>query len=111
MAKCEEMGALTQWKWHRMRRACLRIESDLLACDSDNITVAGEKIRTRLSKYSPLGATRQNQQILASSFNNKRVRASRTFAMLAICVNDIDLAYLQKNAVNAQRIVENRKSG
>jgi hypothetical protein len=34
MAKCEEMGALTQWKWHRMRRAFLRIESSLLACDS-----------------------------------------------------------------------------
>ena len=34
-------------------------------------------------------------------YNNKRVRASGAFAMLAICVNDIDLAYLQKSAVNA----------
>ena len=101
MAKCEEMGALTQWKWHRMRRACLRIESDLLACDSDNITVAGEKIRTRLSKKSPLGATRQNQQILASSFNNKRVRASETFALLAVYVDSIDCKYLRRNGVNA----------
>ena len=34
MAKCEEMGALTQWKIHLARRAFLRIESGLLACDS-----------------------------------------------------------------------------
>ena len=102
MAKCEEMGALTQWKWHRMRRAFLRIESGLLACDSNNnITVAGEKTRTRLSKNSPLGATRQNQQILASSFNNKRVRASETFALLAVCVDSIDCKYLRRNGVNA----------
>ena len=94
MKESEKKGALTQWKWHRMRRACLRIESDLLACDSDNITVAGEKIRTRLSKYSPLGATRQNQQILASSFNKKRVRANGTFAIDAVCVHSIDYAYL-----------------
>ena len=32
--------------------------------------------------------------------NNKRVRASRTFGMLAICVDCIDLTYLRKNAVN-----------
>ena len=101
MKESEKKGALAQWKWHRMRRACLRIESDLLACDSDNITVAGEKIRTRLSKYSPLGATRQNQQILASSFNNKRVRASETFALLAVCVDSIDCKYLRRNGVNA----------
>ena len=65
MAKCEEMGALTQWKIHLARRAFLRIESGLGAYDSNNITVAWTKTATRLSKYSPLGATRQNQQILA----------------------------------------------
>ena len=64
MAKCEGKGALTQWKWHRMRRVFFRIESGLLACDSNNITVACEKTRTRLAKNSPLSATRQKQQIL-----------------------------------------------
>ena len=54
MAKCEGKGALTQWKWHRMRRGFLRIESGLLACDNNNITVACEKTRTRLAKNSPL---------------------------------------------------------
>ena len=34
------------------------------------------------------------------AYNNKRVRASRTFGMLAICVDCIDLTYLRKNAVN-----------
>ena len=40
MAKCEEMGALTQWKIHLARRAFLRIESGLRTYDSNNITVA-----------------------------------------------------------------------
>ena len=35
------------------------------------------------------------------AYNNKRVRASRTFGMLAICVHCINLTYLRKNAVNA----------
>ena len=50
--------------------------------------------RTRFSKKSPLDATRQNQQILASSFNKKRVRANATFAIDAVCVHSIDYAYL-----------------
>ena len=41
--------------------------------------------------------------------NNKRVRASRTFAMLAICVHCIDLTYLQKNAVNAHKHCREQK--
>ena len=35
------------------------------------------------------------------AYNKKRVRASGTFGMLAICVNCIDETYLRKNAVNA----------
>ena len=35
MKESEKKGALAQWKWHRMRRALLRIESGLLACDSN----------------------------------------------------------------------------
>ena len=52
------------------------------------------KTRTRFSKKSPLGATRQNQQILAFAYNNKRVRATATFGMLVVCVESIDYAYL-----------------
>ena len=101
MAKCEEMGALTQWKWHRMRRALLRIESGLLACDSNDITVACEKTRTRLSKYSPLGATRQNQQILALCLQQQATQGK--WDLLDTCdpLNSIDCKYLRRNEVKA----------
>ena len=104
MAKCEEMGALTQWKIHLARRAFLRIESGLGAYDSNNITVAWTKTATRLSKYSPLVATRQNQQILALCLQQEASQGKRDLRDAcndAICVNCIDETYLRKNAVNA----------
>ena len=79
------------------RRSCW----GLRMCDNTDSIAAHAKTRTRFSKKSPLCATRQNQQILASSFNNKRVRASETFALLAVCVDSIDCKYLRRNGVNA----------
>ena len=101
MAKCEEMGALTQWKIHLARRAFLRIESGLRAYDSNNITVAWTKTGTRLSKYSPLGATRQNQQILALCLQQQATQGK--WDLLDTCdpLNSIDCKYLRRNGVNA----------
>jgi len=73
----------------------------LRMCDNTYSIVAHAKTRTRFSKKSPLGATRQNQQILAFAYNNKRVRATATFGMLVVCVESIDYAYLRRNGVKA----------
>jgi hypothetical protein len=101
MAKCEEMGALTQWKIHLARRAFLRIESGLGAYDSNNTTVAWTKTATRLSKYSPLGATRQNQQILALCLQQQATQGK--WDLLDTCdpLNSIDCKYLRRNEVKA----------
>ena len=84
MAKCEEMGALTQWKWHRRWRDLLPIESGLLTYDSNNITVACEKTGTRLAKNSPLGATRQNHRIPAWCLQQQASHGKGDLPILAI---------------------------
>ena len=103
MAKCEEMGAITQilWKWHRRRRGLPRSQPSLRPCGTYSILVAEHLARTESETGSSLAGTRQNQQILASTFNNKRVRASDTFALLAGCVESIDCKYLRRSRVNA----------
>ena len=106
MAKCERKGHLPQWKVPRMRRGLLRIKPGLRSFDNHSIFVAEHLTRTESETGSSLEGTRQNQQILAmlilaSSFNNKRARASVTFAMLVIHMNSIDCKYLQRNGVNA----------
>ena len=101
MAKCEGKGTLTQWKWHRRWRCLPRWQPRLRSFDKHSVFVAEHLTRTESETDSSLEGTRQNQQILASSFNNKRARASVTFAMLAIRMNSIDCKYLQRNGVNA----------
>ena len=101
MAKCEGKGALTQWKWHRRRRGLSRSQPSLRPCDTHSILVTEHLARTELETGSSPVGTRQNQQILASSFNNKRARASGTFAMLAIRINSIGCKRLRRNGVNA----------
>ena len=101
MAKCEGKGALTQWKWHRRWRRLPRWQPILRSFDNHSIFVAEHLTRTESETNSSLEGTRQNQQILASSFNNKHTRASATFVMLAIRINSIDCKYLRRNGVNA----------
>ena len=84
-----------------MRRAFLRIESGLLACDSKILLWHARRPghdcrRTRLSV--PLARI---SRFSLCAYNNKRVRASETFTMLAICINCIDCKYLRRNEVNA----------
>ena len=101
MAKCERKGHLPQWKIHLARRGFRRIESGLRTYDSNNITVAWTKTRTQLSKNSPLGATRQNQQILAVCLQQQASQGK--WDLLDTCdpLNSIDCKYLRMNGVNA----------
>ena len=101
MAKCEGRVHSPQWKVHRRRRGLPRSQPSLRSCDTHSILVAEHLARTESETDSSLEGTRQNQQILASSFNNKRAKARLTFALLVIRMNSIDCKYLPRNAVNA----------
>ena len=93
-----EKGHLPQWKVHRMRRILRRNESGLLICNNNvayKKTIAWST-RPRLSVT--LGASRR---FWLDAWNNKRVRASATFAMLAVCVDSIDYTHLRKHAMNS----------
>ena len=109
MAKCEGKGTLTQWKWHRRWRCLPRWQPRLRSFDKHSVFVAEHLTRTESETDSSLEGTRQNQQILASSFNNKRVRASRTFGILAIRIKSIDCKYLRRNEVNASTQCREKK--
>ena len=100
MAKSEGKGALTQWKWHRRWRCLPRWQPRLRSFDKHSVFVAEHLTRTESETDSSLEGTRQNQQILASSFNNKLARARLTFALLVIRMNSIDCKYLRRNGVN-----------
>ena len=92
MAKCERKGALTAMEsapyeassWSimlassRMRQSCVDRPRTRLVVPLD-----------RIGRFS------------LCAYNNKRVRASETFTMLAICINCIDCKYLRRNEVNA----------
>ena len=101
MAKYEGRVHSPQWKVHRRRRGLPRSQPSLRSCDTHSILVAEHLARTESETDSSLEGTRQNQQILASSFNNKLARARLTFALLVIRMNSIDCKYLRRNAVNA----------
>ena len=101
MAKCERKGHLPQWKIHLARRGLPLSQPGLRSLGNHSIFVAEHLTRTESETASSHEGTRQNQQILASSFNNKRVRASETFALLAVCVDSIDCKYLRRYGVNA----------
>ena len=101
MAKCERKGHLPQWKIHLARRGFLRIESGLLACDSNNISVSCKKTRTRLATNSPLGATRQNQKILAWCLQQQASQGKLDLRDTCDPLNSIDCKYLRRNGVNA----------
>ena len=94
MAKCERKGHLPQWKIHLARRGLPLSQPGLRSLDNHSIVVAEHLTRTESETDSSHEGTRQNQQILASSFNKKRVRANATFAIDAVCVHSIDYAYL-----------------
>ena len=76
------------------------MQPSLRPCDAHSILVAEHLARTESETDSSPEGTRQNQQILASSINNKLARASETFAMLAIRIKSIDCKYLRRNGVN-----------
>ena len=101
IAKCERKGHLPQWKIHLARRGLPLSQPGLRSLDNHSIFVAEHLTRTESETDSSHEGTRQNQQILASSLNNKRVRASRTFGILAIRIKSIDCKYLRRNGVNA----------
>ncbi len=101
MAECEGRVHSPQWKVHRPSRGLPLLQPSLRSFDNLFMFVAEHLTRTESETDSSLEGTRQNQQILASSFNNKRVRASETFALLAVCVDSIDCKYLRRNGVNA----------
>ena len=73
----------------------------LRSFDQHSVFVAEHLTRTESETDSSLEGTRQNQQILASSFNNKLARARLTFALLVIRMNSIDCKYLRRNGVKA----------
>ena len=77
-----------------------RWQPRLRSFDKHSVFVAEHLTRTESETESSREGTRQNQQILASSLNNKRVRASRTFGILAIRIKSIDCKYLRRNGVN-----------
>ena len=66
-----------------------------------HITVAGEKIRTRLSKKSPLGATRQNHRILAWCLQQQASQGEWDLHDTCDPLNSIDCKHLRRNGVNA----------
>jgi hypothetical protein len=101
IAKCERKGHLPQWKIHLARRGLPLSQPGLRSLDNHIVFVAEHLTRTESETESSREGTRQNQQILASSLNNKRVRASRTFGILAIRIKSIDCKYLRRNGVNA----------
>ena len=109
MAKCERKGHLPQWKIHLARRGLPLSQPGLRSLDNHSIFVAEHLTRTESETDSSHEGTRQNQQILASSFNNKRVRASRTFGILAIRIKSIDCKYLRRNGVNTCRQCREQK--
>ena len=100
MAKCERKVHSPQWKVHRPRRGLPLSQPSLRSFDNHGIFVAEHLTRTESETDSSLEGTRQNQQILASTFNNKLARARLTFAMLVIRMNSIDCKYLRRNGVN-----------
>ena len=93
-----EKGHLPQWKVHRMIVDHDRVFSyaTIMIVLSRMRRRQHDRRRTRL--LVPLARI---IRFSLGAYNNKRVRASGTFAMLAICVNGIDSTYLRKNAVNA----------
>ena len=100
MAKCEGRVHSPQWKVHRPSRGLPLLQPSLRSFDNVIMFVAEHLTRTESETDSSLEGTRQNQQILASSFNNKRARARVTFAMLSIRMNSIDCKYLRRTGVN-----------
>ena len=78
------------------RRSCW----GLRMCDNNIIIVAHAKTQHDRRRTRLLVPLARISRFSLCAYNNKRVRASRTFGMLAICVDCIDLTYLRKNAVN-----------
>jgi hypothetical protein len=101
MAKCEGRVHLPQCKIHLTRRSVRRIESGLLAYDSNDIAVACEETRTRLAKKSSLGATRQNPQFLAWCLQRQASQGKSDLRDACDPLNSIDCKHLRRNGVNA----------
>ena len=69
MAKCERKVHSPQWRVHRPRQGLPPSQPSLRSFDNHVIFVAEYLTRTESETGSSLEGTRQNQQILASSFN------------------------------------------